>query len=137
VIIDNRGRTRLYRCWDCMKTRANARKDCKVSTSWLDFQEFKKWSLLNGYSDTKVICRNGDKGDYSSTNSRWDTQASNVSEALSMKYKALYEGEVVEIYNLALFCRDNKLDRSGMTLVLSGRQKSHRGYTKYEEEQKK
>lgn len=42
-------------------------------------------------------------------------------------------GEVVEIFNLAKFCRQNNLQSSNMIVVKTGGQKSHKGWTKFTE----
>ena len=41
--------TRLYRCWDSMKSRAKSRNDCEVATEWLVFLTFKPWTLYKNF----------------------------------------------------------------------------------------
>ena len=41
--------------------------------------------------------------------------------------------DVIEIYNLAQFCRENKLTNTLMKHVYEGRQKHHKGWRKYEQ----
>jgi len=41
------------------------------------------------------------------------------------------DGELVEIYNLAKFCRDNDLTRDCMDAVQNSICKQHKGWTKY------
>ena len=45
-------------------------------------------------------------------------------------------GLVVEIHNMAQFCRDNNLSNKSMSLVMRGKQQKHKGYTKHIEEVK-
>tara|TARA_R110000744_G_C19148973_1_gene539206 strand:+ start:291 stop:659 length:369 start_codon:yes stop_codon:yes gene_type:complete len=120
-----------------MKYRAKQRENCLVYKDWIKFSGFESWALSNGYKDNLVICRNGDIGNYEPNNVRWDTQANNTEEALALHHKFLFKGEVVEIYNLAKYCRDNGLTQTHMSAVHNEtpRQgyvvKSHKGYTKF------
>lgn len=124
-------RARLYRCWSHMIERAKHRKNCEVCPAWLDYVKFKAWALANGYDDAKSLCRTGDTGNYQPDNVRWDTQKSNLQEAHAMHFKFTLKGELVEVYNLREFCRNNELHCGHMSDVHSGKRKSHKGYSKW------
>lgn len=124
-------KTRLYRCWKSMKDRSMAREDCEIFEGWELFSNFKDWALTNGYDDSKILCRNGDRGDYKPSNCRWDTPQSNSEEALAKVYRFISpSGEEIEVFNLSKFCKDNKLNQGAMFAVWAGlqRRKSHKGY---------
>lgn len=125
--------TRLYRCWVDMKSRAKSRSDCVVCPEWKNYQTFKEWSLLNGYTDDKVMCRNNDVGDYKPNNVRWDTQESNAVEAHA-KYWLVTDPHGIEykVHNLAKFCRDSSQHPSklydGLRGLLRSERESYKGW---------
>lgn len=130
--------SRLYKSWASMKYRAIQRTIngdiCSVHPSWVDYSGFKSWSLSNGYAPNKVICRNGDVGDYAPDNCRWDTQVNNMIEAKAKNWAFVSpSGKVVKIYNLSKFCVENYLNRGHMSAVHYGTRKQHKGWTKYEQ----
>jgi len=51
----------------------------------------------------------------------------------SKLYNFVYNGEEVVVFNLRKFCRDNNLDQGAMTRVNSGKQKTHKGYSKWQQ----
>jgi len=51
----------------------------------------------------------------------------------SKTYKFMKDGEVVYITNLTEYCRDHGLNVGCMTHVFKGRNKQHKGYTRYEQ----
>ena len=74
---------RLRTIWDSMKQRCYNQnhkryasyggRGIKVCDEWLNFDNFKQWSLANGYTDTLTLDRrNNDKG-YQPDNCRWTT----------------------------------------------------------------
>lgn len=76
--------TRLYRIWHGMKGRCKYEySTCKnyegrgitVCDEWKNsFEEFRDWSLSNGYDETLSIDRKDNDGDYEPSNCRWSTQ---------------------------------------------------------------
>ena len=129
-ITHNDSGSRLHQCWSSMKKRSMLRKSCNVCAQWMEYSNFKEWSLHNGYADDLVLCRNGDVGDYTPDNCRWDTQRSNAVEGLA-KYYTMYDpsNKKIIIYNMSRFCINEGLNASCMRDVFSGKQKSHRGWT--------
>lgn len=62
----------------------------------------------------------------------WCTGQYNVEYSHAKTYKFVSpSGEVVEIFNLQKFCRDNNLTSANMNKVYKGERKQHKGWTKY------
>jgi hypothetical protein len=103
----------LYKHYISMLTRCKAREDC--ISEFEDYLNFKEWSLNNGYEEGLNLCRNGDQGNYSPENARWDTVTANIVEANAHTYTLLDAlGKKEEVYNLAEFCREHKLNAGGL-----------------------
>lgn len=130
-------KSRLYRCWSHMIERTKGRKDCIICDEWEEYIGFRKWAMANGYDKTKCLCRNGDIGNYEPSNARWDTHAKNMEEAHARHFKVMLEDKIIEIYNLTKFCKERNLNYIPMLLVATQKQGSHKGYTKYVEEEQK
>lgn len=111
----------LRKRWNYMRKRARERGDsCNVCPEWLVFENFRDWALHNGFLDNLVLCRNGDEGDYSPTNCRWDTNHSNRIEAEAEHWVAVSpDDEEIPVYNMAAFCREHKLDVGTMCKIAS------------------
>lgn len=91
--------TRLYREWSGIIQRCNnpkstsweryGAKGISVCDEWLNFENFMKWAMENGYSDELTIDRiNNEKG-YCPTNCRWATyyeQANNQTTTIQIEY---------------------------------------------------
>jgi hypothetical protein len=131
------GGTRLRYCWRSMKRRSRQRIakgiPCNVCVEWLDYTVFEVWATANGYNDSLIMCREGDVGDYKPSNVRWDTKASNLIEAKAKSYKFMYEGQLVEVYNLRQFCKERELSAGNMCSVHKQTKgyKTCKGYSKY------
>lgn len=93
--------TRLYSIYNNMKNRCYNEsypsfhryggRGIKVCKEWLlDYESFKRWALLSGYSDTLTLDRKNNDGDYSPDNCRWATrkeQSRNTSSTHLVEYK--------------------------------------------------
>lgn len=55
----------------------------------------------------------------------------NIGKAFAKNYKFLLNNEVIEIFNLRKYCRENDLDHRRMNAVFHEKQKFHKGYTKF------
>jgi hypothetical protein len=47
-------------------------------------------------------------------------------------YSFIYNNEKIDVFNLRKFCRDNNLDQGAMTRVNTGKQVTHKGYSKWQ-----
>ena len=132
----------IYRSWANMLERCYFRKfqdknptyaDCKVCDGWLTFSNFRAWMLTQDWQGKELDKDIKIKGNkvYSPSSCSFVTTKENTTEALAKNY--LFNnpnGEVVKIYNLAKFCRNNGLDRGTMSNVHLGKCKQHKGWTK-------
>ena len=120
---------RLYKCWLSM-TQRSKRRGCEVFPAWATYEGFKGWALSSGYEEHLVLCRNGDVGDYTPSNTRWDTKGNNTIEALARCYEVSYpDGRTEVIRNLSEFCRNHDLRQPEACKVSLGQRRHHRGYS--------
>jgi len=83
--------TRLYQTWLDMKQRCFNSNNCRwkyyggkgvmVCPEWLEFDEFAKWALANGYADNLTIDRINSDGNYEPSNCQWVTRSENTIKA--------------------------------------------------------
>lgn len=127
-------RSMLQRCYDQKyQSRQPAYEGCSVCDEWHNFQNFAEWFEVNyikGYHLDKDIKIKGNRV-YSPDACLFVSQAQNSIEASAKRYKLISpQGDVIDIYNLTSFCRENKLDRGNMYRVLSGEYRQHKGWAK-------
>jgi len=77
-------RTRLYRCWQDMKTRCNCKankfynryggRGITYCDEWETFIPFWNWAIASGYRDDLTLDRIDNDGNYSPSNCKWSTQ---------------------------------------------------------------
>lgn len=134
--------TKPYRAWSGMMHRCYSEKTqkrqptykcCSVDPRWHNFQVFAKWFELNyvdGFQLDKDIKVKGNKI-YSPETCIFVSAKENsmASHAKLHKYKNP-NGEVVEIYNMKLFCEENGLNQQCMCQIKTGRMKNHNGWAK-------
>lgn len=129
-----------YAAWTGMFTRCYSKfslekspsyKGCTVCVEWHDYQVFSEWyddNFNEGMQLDKDILIHGNKV-YSPSTCIFTTQKENIVKASAKKYKFISpSGEVVNIYNLSLFCANNALDPSAMVKVNKGKFKQHKGW---------
>jgi hypothetical protein len=76
--------SRIYRIWSQMKVRCFSKKKdnynlyggrgITICPEWLDFNNFFKWAVKNGYKDDLSIDRINVDGNYEPENCRWATR---------------------------------------------------------------
>lgn len=76
--------TRLHNIWLTMRQRCEkpncsayhkyGAKGIRVCSEWNVFENFRDWSLNNGYDDSLTIDRINPRGNYEPSNCRWVTQ---------------------------------------------------------------
>lgn len=127
-------RAMLQRCY-CSMYQENkpTYEGCTVADEWHNFQNFAKWfedNYIEGYELDKDLKVEGNKI-YSPEACMFVSKQHNTEKANAKHYKVLSpRGEVINIYNMAKFCRDNSLNLSSMYKVLNGKSSHYKGWTK-------
>ena len=109
--------TRLYRCWNNMISRCKYQKTefhkyyidkgISVCNEWLDFRNFKKWALENGYDDNLTIDRINSYNNYCPENCRWIPMYLNIRRA-TFKRDYGYDPTDVEVEEMYGKWKDRK-----------------------------
>lgn len=121
-------RSMLRRCYDSdFKLNNNTYANVVVCDEWHNFQNFAEWYYSNipdasiSHDIDKDIKASGKKI-YSPHTCVFVTRQENCEKAHSKNYKLKHStGEIVNVYNLSKFCRDNDLNRSAMSNMVNGR----------------
>lgn len=88
--------------------------------------------LPNPDNMPEINHKDGDKDNNCVCNLEWVTGQRNVEHACAGHYTFINPvGEVVVIYNLNRFCRENNLSTPNMCKVISGIRNHHKGWKKY------
>lgn len=123
----------LKRCYDekYIKKQPTYR-GCTVVPEWHNYQVFAKWfedNYIKGMYLDKDIIQEGNKV-YGPDTCKFVTPQENAEAASARYYKLLNpKGEIIEVYNLKKFCRENNMTPSGFYMVKSGRIKHYKGWT--------
>ena len=133
--------TKSYKAWIGMLERCYSVKlhkkrptyiGCTVCDEWHNFQVFAKWFDENhvyGLHLDKDVKIKGNKV-YSPEACMFVSQSENTIEAKAKRYKFLNpNGEIVDIYNLSKFSRENNLNSKSMSRVHLGSRNHHKGWT--------
>jgi hypothetical protein len=124
----------IQRCYSekCQVTNPTY-KDCTVCDEWHNYQLFAKWfydNHIKGYHLDKDIKNKGNKI-YSPENCLFASQKENTAFAFAKNYRFISpQGEIVDIYNMREFCRNNNVTSSRMTAVHRGDESQHKGWRK-------
>lgn len=83
---------------------------------------------------TEVNHKNKDKLCNYAWNLEWCTAQYNIEYSIAKKYKLVSpKGEVVEVFNLCKFCRDNNLNNGNLSMVVVGQRDHHKGWKLFKE----
>ncbi|AUS01715.1 hypothetical protein NVP1291O_01, partial [Vibrio phage 1.291.O._10N.286.55.F6] len=124
----------IVRCYSDKYISKDVYEDCTVCDSWANFQVFAEWYYNNyprdcgKYHLDKDIKIDGNR-QYSPDACTFVSAQENVEKAVAMNFSAISpDGGIVNIYNLAKFCRENNLNKANMHKVLTGKNKSCKGW---------
>lgn len=126
----------LQRCF-CSKFQKSrpTYKGCTVCSEWLNFQNFAEWFYANypndgnSYHLDKDKLANGGKL-YSPETCCFLTIDENNAVAQRKCYTFISpDGKSVKLENLRKYCLENKINRSGMSMLACGKLKSYKGWT--------
>lgn len=132
----------IYQAWSgmlerCYSGKYQAKKPtyigCAVCNEWLTFSKFRAWMLKQDWQGKQIDKDIRVKGNkiYSAETCMFVTNKENSVEALARRYSFVSpSGEIVEIYNMTEFCRNNGLQQGNMSRVHTGKYKYHKDWTK-------
>ena len=134
--------TKQYKTWIGMLERCYSEKchkkfpsyiDCTVCKEWLNYQNFAAWfdgHYINGFELDKDIISDGNKV-YCPEFCKFVSKKDNIIKASAKTYRMISpSGEIVDVYNVRQFSKDNNLNRDCLRFVMTGKQKAHKGWTK-------
>lgn len=131
----SRWKLMLKRCYclDDEKYHNYGGSGVKVCKDWHNFQNYARWFYENfkhGCDVDKDIL-SGESKIYSPETCCFVSHQENCDFSFSKTVKFINpDGEIIEVRNLAKFCRDNNLTRPNMNKVLRGERSHHKGYKK-------
>jgi hypothetical protein len=127
----------LRRCYDQKHQESSPTYiGCTVCDEWHNFQVFAEWYYLQEMYNEKWVHLDKDikvKGNkvYSPSACKLVTAIENTVAASARSYKFTDpSGEVISVYNLSEFCRNQGLDTGHMAAVNNGTRKTHKKWTK-------
>lgn len=139
-------KTRHYSVWMGMMSRCYSEKshkekptykDCLVCDEWLNFQNFAAWYDENYPDDGDVYDLDKDVRSsgckiYSPETCSFISHQKNSEFSFAKRYALVSPaGEIVEIYNMAKFCRENDLCNSNLCNVANGKLGKYKGWTRH------
>jgi hypothetical protein len=136
----NNKHTKAYSVWAAMIQRCYGKKfkiktpsysECYACEEWHNFQNFAEWfeeNYIDGFDIDKDILIDGNKL-YSPETCMFVSHGDNFTKAIAKEWKFTSpKGEVINIYNLEKFCRENNLNSSHMSEVYCGKRKTHKNW---------
>ena len=145
----------IYMCWHNMLSRCYNKASQKyryyggvgvsVCDEWHNFQCFARWYLSecdrlgipadnNKHEIDKDIGNDGSVKSYRPSQCRLVTSQRNKEEAHAKSYAFTNPaGQIVKIYNLSKYCRENSLNNTSMVMVDKGKRLQHKGWVKHVE----
>ena len=119
--------SRIYTCWQSMKARCfyskhprfnyYGGKGITVCAEWMDFQEYKKWSLENGYNDTMTMDRIDSDKNYEPSNCRWISKSENSKKSCMKTAKTVREKLNVKYHEIATVVSVVRMFRGRITVT--------------------
>lgn len=136
----NNKTTKVYQAWADMMRRGYCKKyksknksyhDVIVCDEWHNFQNFADWYVINhidGCELDKDIKKDGNII-YSPSTCLFVSHQENSEKASAKEYAFISpDKEVVSIYNMSAFCRENNLCYRSMSLVHLGKKYSYKSW---------
>ena len=94
----------------------------------LDISKIYNSNNLGDFRITKYINSNSVEIEFINTTYKNTVRAVNTRNAKQYVFTSPF-GDVVDIYNMTEFCRENKLNQSAMSKVSNGARNHHKGWT--------
>jgi len=133
--------SKSYKVWHCMLQRCYDEsileryptyRGCTVAEEWHNFQNFAEWfeeNYVEGYQLDKDIKVKGNKI-YSPNTCMFVSPQENMEESRAKYYTFINpNGDVIHIYNLSGYCRENNLSLSSMTKLKDGIITKNKGWS--------
>lgn len=130
----------IYTCWvnmlkRCYDPKVQAKHPtyigCSVCDEWLCYSNFFQWMSSRDHLGMELDKDKKIKGNkvYSPDTCELITLAENIRVTFSKTFQLRHKnGTCLTVTNLLRFCRENKLNHTGMHRVKSGDRKTHKGW---------